>query len=1271
MKSTFTRLLVLSLTVFLSINVWGQTFPYRHGFENATENSSWTMVADNSTSVNKWVIGTATSLTPTHSLYVSYNDGANAGYNEYGATVIMAYRSLTIPAGGIHSVYLDYRNHNVIDGDTLFICWVDDASVTIPANTGGVLPSWVAQYAKTTETVSSAAWKSSSFTVCGGTTGRLVFVWKKNSTNSSSTANTNAIISIDNIQINRNTHYSYYTGFDTPEEIDGWTLHNASTVTNKWTIGAGISMSTPNALYISDNNRNFYYNGSREGFVSAVKEFVLPAGEIFNIEFEYIAGGDANDYMYVSWLDNPADTSFNSWSNNTNLVSPVIRNNARVIKVGGNQKIINRTPAWTHGAFQVTGTGRPAKLVFYWVNNSVKQNQPAAAIDNFTIRRGLDNSLSLVDPQPATCATPIISNVSALGGAISVTWDDDGTSVYHLAYRNTYDTLGGMYRTFNNVRSPYVINGLTKGSYSVFIRKVCDNAYTVCGTEVKDTSAWAATHQHIILTGEGCINYGDINNPTVVTATYYSDEHWSPPAISQAFQTVGVVADRHKLITKLEYDPQTVTNDPNNPGLLTIPYGELATVRLGNEQTGAKCEGLTYNLTVDPNYSLLIMKYAVVLEDPEHPSSEQPRFRLELIDANGNEIDPMCGKLLFVPGMNTENWTYVGCGSGSSDCVKWKNWTTIGLNLQQYAGQTIKIRLSTWDCSQSGHYGYAYFMLNCEAQNFTGFSCDENSLDTIYAPDGFAYCWYKKYRPDGTAVPDNEVLANIDCLSTKRGFIPTSASDTTTYVCKIMLKTENGTMEQCFFNITANLAPRIPEARQTNQVLQENCQNWVQFTDASVAHIGEVGSGETEPTNDTRWVIRQNNASGPIVYQETDRNPRLQFPVEGGTYHVTLTAIYSSACKDVTSFTITVPPVGDVVVNQKITTCVERLPYSWRGRSLSVSGQYTDRVPLASGCDSIFNLDFTVAESIEVNIDSTICQGESVVFEGDTYTTSGTYSKTYPTSIGCDSVMTLNLTVNPVMQISVTPFQSPICADDPQFGINYTNAGNSDPTKYTLTFGDNTPFAASNGEYSVTAGVSDIVIPIPVDIRPDLYSVKIDFADDKYNCEGTSVTVPFEVSYKSSTIEQNWGDVIAVLNNSYNGGYQFSGYQWYKNGQPIEGETKSYLYIADGLEIGADYKVHLTRVGENYAVFTCPIKAQPYTGSVTPSFALGSSPIRVYNVTERARINIYTTTGVLVSSQTITPEKAEYIAPANSGVYIVNMLFDSGIKRVFKIVVGQ
>ena len=199
---------------------------YWNGFENATENANWTMVSDNSNPLNKWVVGSAMSSISTNStklLYVSYDNGTSAGFNGNGSTVIMAYRDFTIPAGGTYSFYLDYK-HKAEVGDSLFICWVDDPNVNIPTTTTGVLPSWVKQYAKTID-ITSNYWKVSSFTVCGGSTGKLVFVWKKNNP-SSSVNNIPAEIAVDNVQLNKNSPLRYFTGFDSPEEIQGWTLHN-------------------------------------------------------------------------------------------------------------------------------------------------------------------------------------------------------------------------------------------------------------------------------------------------------------------------------------------------------------------------------------------------------------------------------------------------------------------------------------------------------------------------------------------------------------------------------------------------------------------------------------------------------------------------------------------------------------------------------------------------------------------------------------------------------------------------------------------------------------------------------------------------------------------------------------------------------------------------------------------------------------------------------------------------------------------------------------
>ena len=47
-----------------------------------------------------------------------------------------------------------------------------------------------------------------------------------------------------------------------------------------------------------------------------------------------------------------------------------------------------------------------------------------------------------------------------------------------------------------------------------------------------------------------------------------------------------------------------------------------------------------------------------------------------------------------------------------------------------------------------------------------------------------------------------------------------------------------------------------------------------------------------------------------------------------------------------------------------------------------------------------------------------ICEGQSFHWQGNDYSTAGTYYANYTTINGCDSNYTLNLTVNPVYAIS-------------------------------------------------------------------------------------------------------------------------------------------------------------------------------------------------------------------------------------------------------------
>ena len=86
------------------------------------------------------------------------------------------------------------------------------------------------------------------------------------------------------------------------------------------------------------------------------------------------------------------------------------------------------------------------------------------------------------------------------------------------------------------------------------------------------------------------------------------------------------------------------------------------------------------------------------------------------------------------------------------------------------------------------------------------------------------------------------------------------------------------------------------------------------------------------------------------------------------------------------------------------------------------TGVYTDILIAANGCDSIVVTDLTVlssSASVIVN-DITICDGDTILVNNTPYFTTGTYIDTLQNTVGCDSIITTNLTVQTTVNQSFT-----------------------------------------------------------------------------------------------------------------------------------------------------------------------------------------------------------------------------------------------------------
>jgi len=130
----------------------------------------------------------------------------------------------------------------------------------------------------------------------------------------------------------------------------------------------------------------------------------------------------------------------------------------------------------------------------------------------------------------------------------------------------------------------------------------------------------------------------------------------------------------------------------------------------------------------------------------------------------------------------------------------------------------------------------------------------------------------------------------------------------------------------------------------------------------------------------------------------------------------------------------------------------------------TASGIYFDTLINVYGCDSVFTLNLTINNSSAGSETVTACNSHFWQTNSSTYTTSGIYKDTLINAAGCDSVVTLNLTI---ITIDNTVSKNGVILTANEVGANYQwlDCNNS----YSVISGaTNQSFTAtSNGNYAV------------------------------------------------------------------------------------------------------------------------------------------------------------------------------------------------------------
>ena len=131
----------------------------------------------------------------------------------------------------------------------------------------------------------------------------------------------------------------------------------------------------------------------------------------------------------------------------------------------------------------------------------------------------------------------------------------------------------------------------------------------------------------------------------------------------------------------------------------------------------------------------------------------------------------------------------------------------------------------------------------------------------------------------------------------------------------------------------------------------------------------------------------------------------------------------AQGCDSTTTLNLTVNPTQEY---QYAFSICEGETYDFNGEVLTETGIYTSLIQSSEGCDSIVELNLTVHPTFITSENFEICEGEDFVFEGQSFSSEGSYDFDFQSEFGCDSLVTINLTILPTPVAPVLISNSPV-----------------------------------------------------------------------------------------------------------------------------------------------------------------------------------------------------------------------------------------------------
>ncbi|MCO6500796.1 MAG: gliding motility-associated C-terminal domain-containing protein [Vicingus serpentipes] len=540
--------------------------------------------------------------------------------------------------------------------------------------------------------------------------------------------------------------------------------------------------------------------------------------------------------------------------------------------------------------------------------------------------------------------------------------------------------------------------------------------------------------------------------------------------------------------------------DPSVGGMLPVvaPGGGNNSFRLGSVATvdafgpvtipgmpdglhSASAE-MSFCFTVDPNNAAFGYKYAVIMDYVAHEPVIQPKFEVFIEDACTGGAIIGCGDHEHYPNDGVSPFQFVGDDAdvlNEDDGIIFTPWTDVATDLTAYIGQQVKVTFRVKDCEgnnntkdvngdwispyNGSHWAYAYFDTYCFPLGIAVPEfCAGDSALTICAPEGFlSYSW-PAGQPGIVGSPTTRCVTIANPISgteyTVNMVSITGCPTTTTVKLKSFPVISTGDTSMCVGTGPINLSA----------VVEDPVDPPYTYTWSTGASGINVSSVSVNPgTTTTYWVEIANGSgcrvtdtmevsvipclpevtlvgdticvgeTGTLTATVTGGLPNYTFVYTGGsnpgpglgttdpstdiqtdnpatttTYTVVITD--GNGDKDTATADIVVLPTA---TGTDVQTACDSL--TWIDGNTYTSNNTTATFNIVggsvTGCDSLVTLNLTISSATTGTDVQTSC--DSLVWiDGNTYTSNNTTAQhLIPNGAanGCDSIVTLNLTITP------------------------------------------------------------------------------------------------------------------------------------------------------------------------------------------------------------------------------------------------------------------